>query len=117
MADGDNSLLSFVYQTVAGPIFEATYAEGKTETASVAAAAAATSASAPIVVQVNKEKTDGLAAGSIFAAVFFPVAAVVAVGVAYILWVRRKQAKKSKRWSSAVGEFFFGSTLLPNEDL
>lgn len=109
LAAGDNNVPSFASSsTVVGPVFEAVYT---TETTTAAAAAAAVSSTAaarsdPIVVEVDKEHSgSALPAGSIFAAVFFPVAAVAAVAVAYILWVRKKQAKKSKRWSAAVGQF------------
>jgi hypothetical protein len=115
LANGDASVPAFVGGVAAGPLFEVTYTASPQSTGAAAAAAASTAVrDDPIVVVVSKEPTSGLPAGSIFAAVFFPVIAVAAAAVFYVLWVRKKQAKKSKRWSAAVGQSArLGTASLP----
>lgn len=51
----------------------------------------------PITTSVSKQSSGGLPAGSIFAAVFFPLAIIVGAVVLYVLYVRRKQSKKRQR--------------------
>jgi hypothetical protein len=52
----------------------------------------------PIATVVTKEASGGLPAGSIFAAVVFPLAIIVGGVILYILYTRRKQSKKRQRY-------------------
>lgn len=106
LANGDSAVPAFVGGVAAGPVFKVVYTAPPESTGAAAAAAASTAVREdPIVVVVSKEPSSALPAGSIFAAVFFPVVAIAAAATFYVLWIRKKQAKKSKRWSAAVGQY------------
>ena len=50
-------------------------------------------------------KDGHLNAGSIFAAVFFPIVILLSGLFVYIRYARAKQSKKRQRWSKAIGTY------------
>ncbi|CED84002.1 Protein of unknown function DUF4448 [Phaffia rhodozyma] len=100
-----DSSLSFVSSIPVGPIFHVTYPADLLVTtiaggSTTAAAAANTATPDPVVVNLTTKHS--LSVGKIFAATFFPVLALLALIGVYLVYARRRQAEKRKRWSSAV---------------
>ncbi|CED84361.1 hypothetical protein [Phaffia rhodozyma] len=101
------SLIDSVFSSLpVGPQFTVTYPESALVTttvggSTVAAPAANTAISDPVVVKIGTG-SGSLPAGSIFAAVFFPIVVIVAGIFIYVRWTRAKQAKKRQRWSQAI---------------
>ncbi|KAL7412430.1 hypothetical protein BDY24DRAFT_105822 [Mrakia frigida] len=108
LSDSNNLGLSFLSSTVAGPVFKVTYPQEKLVTvleggSTVAAAPADTAVVDSIYTTASILSSDGgLNAGSVFAAVFFPIVILLAGIFVYVRWARAKQSKKRERWSKAI---------------